>query len=63
MLTDDWDLYNPIKNEKLIKYDSMKKLLSLNCELDYDEILGFNKIYRVSAKSKFFNSNFSLFIK
>ncbi len=45
MLTYDGDLYNPIKNEKLIKYDSMKKLLSLNCELDYDEILGFNKIY------------------
>ena len=45
MLTDDGDLYNPIKNKKLIKSDSMEKLLSLNCELDYDEILGFNKMY------------------
>ncbi len=45
MLTDDGDLYNPIKNEKLIKSNEMKKLSSLRYELDYDEILGFNKTY------------------
>lgn len=45
MLTDDGDLYNPIKNEKLIKSNNMKKLSSLDYELDYDEVLGFNKTY------------------
>ena len=45
MLTDDGYLYNPINNEKLIKSDSLKKLSSLHYELDYDEILGFNKTY------------------
>ena len=45
MLTDDGELYNPLKNDKLIKSDSMKKLSSLDFELDYDEILGFNKTY------------------
>ena len=45
MLTDDGELYNPIKNKKLIKSDSMKRLSCLNYELDYDEILGFNKTY------------------
>lgn len=45
MLTDDGELYNPTKNKKLIKSDSMKKLSYLNYELDYDEILGFNKTY------------------
>ena len=45
MLTDDGELYNPLKNDKLIKSDCMKKLSSLDFELDYDEILGFNKTY------------------
>lgn len=45
MLTDDGELYNPIKNKELIKSDTMKRLSYLNYELDYDEILGFNKTY------------------
>ncbi|WP_296885276.1 MATE family efflux transporter [uncultured Methanobrevibacter sp.] len=45
MITDDGELYNPIQNKKLIKSDNIKRLSCLNYELDYDEILGFNKTY------------------
>ena len=45
MLTDNGELYNPIQNKKVIKSDNIKRLSCLNYELDYDEILGFNKTY------------------
>ena len=44
-LTNDGKIYNPLEDEKLLKQDSIKKLKKLDCNLSYDELLGFNKIY------------------
>ena len=44
-LTSEGMLYNPFSNEDLMKSDNLVKLSKLNCELDYTEILGFNKTY------------------
>ncbi len=44
-LTSEGMLYNPFSNEDLMKSDNLVKLSKLNCELDYNEILGFNKTY------------------
>ena len=44
-LTSDGMKYNPFSNEKLMKSDNIERLSKLNCEFEYDEILGFNKAY------------------
>ena len=47
VLTNEGILYNPFSNEKLMKSENIRKLSDLNCELDYDDILGFNKSYLI----------------
>ena len=44
-LTSEGMLYNPFSNEDLMKSENLVELSKLNCELDYNEILGFNKTY------------------
>lgn len=44
-LTNEGILYNPFSNENLMKSDNIVKLSKMNCKLDYDELLGFNKTY------------------
>ena len=44
-LTSEGMLYNPFSNEDLMKSENLVELSKLNCELDYTEILGFNKAY------------------
>ena len=44
-LTSEGMLYNPFSNEDLMKSENLVELSKLNCELDYTEILGFNKTY------------------
>lgn len=50
VLTYEGTLYNPYSNEDLMKSDTMVKLSELNCKLDYDEILGFNKTYIIYGR-------------
>ena len=47
VFTTDGTPYNPFSNDKLMKSDNMVKLSELNCQFDYDEILGFNKSYLI----------------
>ena len=50
VLTTGGRLYNPFFNESLIKSDNIAELSKLNCELKYEEILGFNKEYIIFNK-------------
>jgi hypothetical protein len=45
VFTNEGRLYNPFSNEKLIESDNIRELSELECEFDYEEILGFNKSY------------------
>lgn len=45
VFTNEGRLYNPFSNEKLIESDNIRELSELDCEFDYEEILGFNKSY------------------
>jgi hypothetical protein len=45
VLTNEGILYNPFSNANLMESDNMRTLSELECEFDYDEILGFNKSY------------------
>lgn len=50
VLTCEGELYNPLSNDSLMKSENVKKLSELNCKLDYDEILGFNRTYIIFQK-------------
>lgn len=51
VLTSDGKLYNPFSNEELMKSENFEKLSKTNCEIKYDEILGFNKSYFILKKA------------
>ena len=44
-LTSEGATYNPFANEKLMKSKNIEELCKLNCKLEFDEILGFNRSY------------------
>ena len=47
VFTNEGKLYNPFSNDNLMQSNNIKALSQLNCEFDYDEILGFNKTYLI----------------
>lgn len=54
LLIDDGELYNPMKNEKFLNSPNIKKLSQINGELEYTNVLGFNKSYIIFNKSERF---------
>ena len=50
VFTNGGKLYNPFSNESLMKSTNITELSKLNCKLEYDELLGFNKEYIILQK-------------
>ena len=46
-LTTEGAMYNPFSNDALMKSKNIEELSKLNCQFEFDEILGFNKSYIV----------------
>lgn len=44
-LTTDGAVYNPFSNDNLMKSKNIERLSKLNCRFEFDEILGFNKLF------------------
>ena len=55
MFTSDGKLYNPFLNDSLMKSANITELSKLNCKLEYEEILGFNKEYIIFKKCEKMN--------
>lgn len=55
VFTNEGKLYNPFSNDNLMQSNNIKALSQLNCEFDYDEILGFNKTYIIYDNKKKLN--------
>ena len=50
VFTNEGKFYNPLSNNKLKQSNNIKALSKLNCQFDYDQILGFNKTYIIYEK-------------
>lgn len=50
VFTNEGKFYNPFSNNKLMQSNNIKALSKLNCQFDYDQILGFNKTYLIYEK-------------
>ncbi|MBR0058118.1 MAG: hypothetical protein IJP99_02140 [Methanobrevibacter sp.] len=55
VFTSDGKLYNPFLNDSLMKSANIVELSKLNCKLEYEEILGFNKEYIIFKKCEKMN--------
>ena len=42
---DDGELYNPFSDDEFSESQTIRKLRENNCELEYTNVLGFNKSY------------------
>ena len=58
VFTNEGKLYNPFSNDNLMQSNNIKALSQLNCEFDYDEILGFNKTYIIGTFKNLCDLNF-----